>query len=67
MNADGTANLLKVSEAIDNGPRTTFNRALRFVDPQIEEARVIDLAASRVSAPLRAASIRWHLASTPKT
>jgi hypothetical protein len=53
MNADGTANLLKVSEAIDNGPRTTFNRALRFVDPQIEEARVIDLAASRVSAPLR--------------
>ena len=53
LNGDGTANLLKVTESIDNGPRTVFNRALRFVDPHIEEARVIDLAANRVSAPLR--------------
>jgi hypothetical protein len=53
MNGDGTANLLKVTESIDNGPRTVFNRALRFVDPHIEEARVIDLASNRVSAPLR--------------
>jgi hypothetical protein len=53
MNADGTANFLKVSEAIDNGPRTAMNRALRSVDPHIEEARVVDIAANRVSAPVR--------------
>lgn len=53
LNADGSANLLNVSNAIDNGPRTVFNRALRSVDPHIEEARVIDINAGRVSAPLR--------------
>ncbi|MDR3616987.1 MAG: hypothetical protein P4L53_25740 [Candidatus Obscuribacterales bacterium] len=66
MNADGTANLLKVTESIDQGPRTAFNRALRFVDPHIEEARVVDLAANRVSAPLRGSIDSVEFGFNPK-
>jgi hypothetical protein len=66
MNADGTANLLKVTESIDNGPRTVFNRALRFADPHVEEARVVDLAANRVSAPLRGSIDSVEFGFNPK-